>query len=230
MGYKAAIALIEGKVITDEGDIFDLDEEKLLRCELFRNKNGSLSSNGQKLLKNLEEAKQRPLWRVLVALSIRHVGPTAARALADHFGSIDEIEKASVPAMSVVEGVGGIIAEAVKEWFTVDWHREIVEKWRAAGVRMEEERSTAPVGPQPLAGMTVVVTGTLTGGSREEISARLETLGAKVSGSVSKKTAFVVVGENAGSKLDKAEALGVRTLNEDELNRLFADGPEAVGI
>lgn len=230
MGYKAAIALIESKVITDEGDIFALDEEKLLQVELFRNKNGSLSSNGQKLLKNLEEAKQRPLWRVLVALSIRHVGPTAARALADHFGSVDAIQKASVPQMSVVEGVGGIIAEAVKEWFTVDWHREIVEKWRVAGVRMEEERKAAPKGPQPLAGLTVVVTGTLASGSRDEISARLEELGAKVSGSVSKKTSFVVVGENAGSKLDKAEALGVRTLNEDELGRLFAEGPSALGI
>jgi DNA ligase (NAD+) len=230
MGYKAAIALRESKVITDEGDIFALDEEKLLQCELFTNKNGSLSSNGRKLLANLEEAKQRPLWRVLVALSIRHVGKTAAQALADHFGSIDEIEKASVGQMSVVEGVGGIIAEAVKEWFAVDWHREIVEKWRAAGVRMAEEGERAPRGPQPLAGMTVVITGTLAGATREEIAARLEDLGAKVSGSVSKKTAFVVVGENAGSKLDKATALGVRTLDEEALNTLLAEGPAAVGL
>jgi DNA ligase (NAD+) len=230
MGYKAAIALIESKVITDEGDIFTLDEEKLLQCELFTNKNGSLSSNGAKLLKNLDEAKQRPLWRVIVALSIRHVGPTAARALADHFGSMEEIEKASVPQMSVVEGVGGIIAEAVKEWFTVDWHREVVRKWADAGVRMAEERRPDAVGPKPLAGMTVVVTGTLAGATREEVSERLEAMGAKVSGSVSKKTGFVVVGENAGSKLDKATALGVRTLDEDELNVLFADGPGAVGL
>jgi DNA ligase (NAD+) len=230
MGYKAAIGLIESKVITDEGDIFALDEEKLLQCELFRNKNGSLSSNGQKLLKNLEEAKQRPLWRVLVALSIRHVGPTAARALADHFGSIDEVEKASVGQMSVVEGVGGIIAEAVREWFTVDWHREIVEKWRVAGVRMAEEVRKVQRGPQPLAGMTVVVTGTLAGATREEVSARLEELGAKVSGSVSKKTSFVVVGENAGSKLDKATSLGVPTLDEEALQMLFEEGPGAVGL
>jgi DNA ligase (NAD+) len=125
--------------------------------------------------------------------------------------------------MSAVEGVGGIIAEAVKEWFTVDWHREIVHKWRGAGVRMEEERKAGPSGPLPLTGMTVVVTGTLVGGSREEISARLEELGAKVSGSVSKKTSFVVVGENAGSKLDKAQALGVRTVDEDELQQILSE-------
>ncbi len=231
LGYKAAHALIESKVIADEGDIFALDEEKISACAFFINKNGSLSSNGKKLLDNLAEAKQRPLWKAIVALSIRHVGPTAARALADHFGSLEEIEKASAGEIAGVEGVGGIIADSLKEWFTVDWHREVVAKWAAAGVKLQQEKSTrADTGPKPLAGMTAVVTGTLTGGTREEVSARLESLGAKVSGSVSKKTTFVVVGENAGSKLDKAQALGVRTLDEQELTTLFEEGPEAVGI
>ncbi|HCT76088.1 MAG TPA: DNA ligase (NAD(+)) LigA [Micromonosporaceae bacterium] len=231
LGYKAAQALIESGVIADEGDIFGLDEEKLASCSFFTNKNGSLSSNGRKLLENLAEAKQRPLWKVLVALSIRHVGPTAARALADHFGSLDEIEKATSAEAAGVEGVGGIIAESLKEWFSVDWHRDVVAKWRAAGVRLaEEKRAKADTGPKPLAGMTAVVTGTLSGATREEVSTQLETLGAKVSGSVSKKTSFVVVGENAGSKLDKAMALGVPTLDEDALNRLLTDGPEAVNL
>jgi DNA ligase (NAD+) len=231
LGYKAAHALIESGVIRDEGDVFALDEEKISTCAFFINKNGSLSSNGRKLLDNLGEAKQRPLWKAIVALSIRHVGPTAARALADHFGSVEAIRKANVGEIAGVEGVGGIIAESLKEWFTVDWHREVVEKWAAAGVTLEQEKSTrADTGPKPLAGMTAVVTGTLAGATREEVSARLESMGAKVSGSVSKKTAFVVVGENAGSKLDKAVSLGVRTLDEDELNKLFEEGPEAVGL
>jgi DNA ligase (NAD+) len=231
LGYKAAIALIESGVIRDEGDIFALDEEKIRTCPFFINKNGSLSSNGKKLLDNLAEAKQRPLWKAIVALSIRHVGPTAARALADHFGSLEDIRKANVGEIAGVEGVGGIIAESLKEWFTVDWHQEVVEKWTAAGVKLREEKSTrADTGPKPLSGMTVVVTGTLSGATREEVSERLESMGAKVSGSVSKKTAFVVVGENAGSKLDKANALGVRTLDEEELNLLFEEGPEAIDL
>ena len=231
LGYKAAQALIDCGIITDEGDIFDLTEEALLTCEFFRNKNGSLSSNGRKLLANLEEAKQRPLWRVLVALSIRHVGPTAARALAGHFGSLDAIESATVEEMSAVDGVGGIIAVSVKEWFTHDWHRGVVEKWRKAQVRMVEEKRVADDGgPKPLDGMSAVVTGTLSGYTREEAAIALETRGAKVTSSVSKKTSFVVVGESAGSKLDKAMTLGVPTLDEAAFVLLLEQGPEAVNL
>lgn len=232
-GYKAAQALIDGGVITDEGDIFSLTEEELMRCDFFVNKDGSLSSNGRKLLVKLEEAKQRPLWRVLVALSIRHIGPTAARALADHFASLDAIESATAEEMSAVEGVGGIIAVSVKEWFTHEWHREVVDKWRRAGVRMAEEKKRVveeDTGPKPLAGMSAVVTGTLPGYTREEATAALEAQGAKVTGSVSKKTSFVVVGENAGSKLDKAMSLGVPTLDEDAFTTLLEKGPEAVNL
>jgi len=231
LGYKSAQALIDCGIVHDEGDIFTLTEEKLLTCPFFTNKNGSLSVNGRKLLENLDAARQRPLSSVLVGLSIRHVGPTAGRALADHFASVDAIESATVEEMSAVEGVGGIIAIAVKEWFTVDWHREVVDKWRAAGVTMSEERKiVVDTGPKPLAGMTAVVTGTLAGFTREEAGAALEAQGAKVAGSVSKKTSFVVVGENAGSKLDKADSLGVPTLDEQAFTTLLEKGPGAVGL
>jgi DNA ligase (NAD+) len=226
LGEKAAIALVESGVIADDGDLFGLDADKLAASPFFLKKDGTLSTNAGKLLENLEQAKQQPLWRVLVSLSIRHVGPTAARALADHFGSLDAVATASLEQMSVVEDVGGVIAESVREWFAVDWHREVVEKWRVAGVRMEQER-TEDTGPKPLDGMTVVVTGTLEHFTREDASAALMAQGAKVSGSVSKKTTFVVVGESAGSKLDKALSLGVPTLDEEGFGVLLAKGPEA---
>jgi len=144
LGYKAGMALLESGVITDEGDLFDLDEDKLARAPFFVNKNGNLSSNATRLLANLAEAKHRPLWRVIVALSIRHVGPSAAQPLAAHFGSIDAMAAASPEEIAAVEGVGPIIAEALLEWFAVDWHREIVEKWRSAGVSLAEERVDTP--------------------------------------------------------------------------------------
>ena len=225
LGYKAAIALLECGVIVDEGDLFALDADKLARCPFFVNKNGTLGSNAVRLLTNLEEAKHRPLWRVLVALSIRHVGPTAAQALANAFGSIDLIESADVERLAAVEGVGPTIAESVKEWFTVDWHREVLDKWRAAGVRMAEERVTA--GPRPLEGVTVVVTGSLDTYSRDQATEEITTRGGKVTGSVSKKTDFVVVGESPGAKYDRARALKVPVLDEDGLRVLLAEGPEA---
>jgi DNA ligase (NAD+) len=231
LGYKGAQGLIESGVITDEGDLFALDEEKLAKTSFYTNKNGEISSNGRKFLENLEVAKQKELWRVLTSLSIRHVGPTAAIALADRFGSMEAIESATVEEMAATEGVGSIIAVSLKEWFTVPWHREVVRKWAEAGVRMVDEAKPAkPAGPQPLAGMTAVVTGTLTLGTRDEIQDMLVELGAKIAGSVSKKTSFVVFGENAGSKLAKAESLGVPTLGEDDLNKLLKDGPAAVGL
>jgi DNA ligase (NAD+) len=225
LGYKAAMALLDGGIITDEGDLFGLDAQQLARSDFFVNKDGTLGSNAEKLLANLEEARTRPLSRILVALSIRHVGPTAAVALARHFGSLDAIAAASTEELAGVEGVGPTIAESLREWFGVDWHREVVEKWRAAGVRLAEER--ADEGPRPLAGITVVVTGSLRRYSRDEATEAVAVRGGKISGSVSKKTGFVVVGEAPGSKYDKAVALKLPVLDDDGFDVLLRDGPEA---
>ncbi|MFD0596104.1 NAD-dependent DNA ligase LigA [Catellatospora coxensis] len=226
MGEKAALALVNDGVLADEGDLFSLDEARLAKSPFFLKKDGTLSTNAGKLLANLELAKTKELFRVLTSLSIRHTGPTAARALANHFNALDAIASASLEQMSVVEDVGGTIAEAVREWFAEDWHREVVEKWRAAGVLMEQE-PVADTGPKPLDGLTVVVTGTLENHTRDGAADALTALGAKVAGSVSKKTSFVVVGENAGSKLDKARSLGVPTLDEAGFAVLLGQGPEA---
>ena len=226
LGYKAATALLADKIIADEGDLFGLTADDLARSPFFVKKDGTLSTNATKLLQNLDEAKQRPLWRVLVALSIRYCGPTASQALAAHFGSVDAIAAAGLEQMAIVEDVGPVIAESVREWFAVAWHREVVEKWRRAGVRLEEE-VTAATGPRPLDGMTVVITGTLADYTRDDAAAALAVQGAKVTGSVSKKTSFVVVGENPGSKVDKAQALGVPILDDAGLAILLSDGPDA---
>ncbi|MCV7197282.1 NAD-dependent DNA ligase LigA [Mycobacterium angelicum] len=223
LGYEAGAALLQAHVIGDEGDVFGLTEEDLLRTDLFRTKAGELSANGKRLLANLDKAKAAPLWRVLVALSIRHVGPTAARALATEFGSIDAIVDASTEELAAVEGVGATIAAAVTEWFTVDWHREIVEKWRAAGVRMADERDDSI--PRTLAGLTIVVTGSLTGFSRDDAKEAIVARGGKAAGSVSKKTSYVVAGDSPGSKYDKAVELGVTILDEDGFRRLLEHGP-----
>ncbi|GLE59784.1 DNA ligase [Mycobacteroides chelonae] len=223
LGYEAAIALLSAGVIEDEGDLFSLTAEDLLRTDLFKTKNGSLSANGSRLLENLDKAKQQQLWRVLVALSIRHVGPTAARALATEFGELEAIEGASVEQLAAVEGVGATIAAAVVDWFTVDWHRAIVDKWRAAGVRMADERDESI--PRNLEGLSIVVTGSLPGFSRDEAKEAIIARGGKSASSVSKKTAFVVVGDAPGSKYDKAVELGVTILDEDGFRALLADGP-----
>ena len=226
LGYKAGAALLTDGVVHDEGDLFNIDADALRRSEFFVNKNGTLGTNATKLLTNLEEAKTRPLWRFLVALSIRHVGPTAAQALARHFGSIDAIQAAAAAdEIAGVEGVGPTIAESLKEWFAVDWHREMVEKWRAAGVRLAEERTDD--GPRPLEGITIVVTGSLTGYSRDEAAEAINVRGGKASGSVSKKTDFVVVGESPGSKYEKAVTLKVPILDEAGFTTLLTEGPEA---
>jgi DNA ligase (NAD+) len=228
LGYEAATALLTAGAITDEGDIFSLDEDVLLRVPLFTTKAGTLSAIGRKLLDNLETAKSQPLWRVLVALSIRHVGPTAARALAGEFGSLDAIESAaadSVDQLAAAEGVGPTIAASLTEWFDLDWHAAIVEKWRAAGVRMADDASERP--EQTLAGLTVVVTGSLETFSRDEAKAALLGRGAKATGSVSAKTSFVVAGEAPGSKLEKALSLGVPILDEAGFRVLLDAGPDA---
>jgi DNA ligase (NAD+) len=227
LGYEAAVALLKADVISDEGDLFSLTEDDLLRTELFRTKAGELSANGRRLLENLAKAKAAPLWRVLVALSIRHVGPTAARALATEFGSLEAITAASTEQLAAVEGVGPTIAAAVTEWFTVDWHRAIVDKWRAAGMRLADERDASV--PRTLEGLTIVVTGSLTGFSRDDAKEAIVGRGGKAAGSVSKKTSYVVAGESPGSKFDKAVELGVPILDEDGFRDLLAHGPpEAV--
>lgn len=230
LGYEAAVALLDAEVIGNEGDVFDLDEAKLLQTELFtraaKKSEGEgrvLSANGQRLLDNLAKAKQVPLWRVLVGLSIRHVGPTAARALATEFGSMEAIRAATEEQLAAAEGVGPTIAEAVIEWFAVDWHREIVDKWAAAGVSMEDERDESVA--RTLEGLTVVVTGSLVDFSRDSAKEAILSRGGKAAGSVSKKTDYVVVGENAGSKADKAEQLGVPVLDEAGFKALLEGGP-----
>ncbi|HTL22516.1 MAG TPA: NAD-dependent DNA ligase LigA, partial [Mycobacteriales bacterium] len=226
LGFQAAEALLEDGVITDEGDLFALDEEALLRTEFFRTKDGALSANGAKLLANLQVAKERPLWRVVVALSIRHVGPTAARELARAFRDLDRIASASEDELAVVEGVGPTIAQAVVDWFAVDWHREIVAKWQAAGVRTADEAGDE--GPRPLEGVTVVVTGTLSSYSRDGATEAVQERGGKVTGSVSKKTDFVVVGADPGaSKYERALKLGLPVLDDDGFAVLLDQGPDA---
>ncbi|BDB61400.1 MULTISPECIES: NAD-dependent DNA ligase LigA [Rhodococcus] len=225
LGYEAATALLEGKIIVDEGDLFSLTKDDLERIPFFRTTKGVLSKNGERLLQNLDKAKEQPLWRVLVALSIRHVGPTAARALATEFGSLDRIRAASVDELAAVEGVGPTIAAAVTDWFTVDWHVAIVDKWATAGVRMADERDESI--PRTLEGLSIVVTGTLAGFSRDQAKEAVLARGGKAAGSVSKKTAFVVIGDNPGSKADKAADLGVPVLDEDGFRILLDEGPDA---
>ena len=230
LGYKAAMALLDCGLVNDEGDVFALDAEALRTCEFFTrhtSEGAELSANAHVLLSQLEAAKDRPLWRALVALSIRHVGPTAAQALARDLHSLDAITKASVDDLAAVDGVGNIIAESIHEWFAVDWHRAIVERWRASGVRLEDpvtESSQSAL----LAGATVVVTGSLDTMTRDEAQEAVAAAGGKASGSVSRKTTYLVAGANAGSKLAKAELLGVRVLDESQFRRLLEQGPAAV--
>ena len=330
LGYEAAVALLGAGVVRDEGDVFALDEADLLRTDLFRTKAGDLSANGRKLLANLQEAKDRPLWRVLVGLSIRHVGPTAAQALAREFGSMDAVEAAAAearrateaaggtissdgasdgtdpgPAADVVEevpplgtdgddlgtggddaaadgaadgadpadgagdaddpaavaaaaearalaaekaaraavrarsralaaalapiagveGVGPTIAAALRDWFAVDWHRQVVARWRAAGVSMVDEVDESV--PRTLDGLSIVVTGSMDGFSRDEAKEAITARGGRAASSVSKRTAFVVAGEAPGSKYDRALEIGVPVLDEAGFRVLLQRGPDA---
>jgi len=229
LGYESLSALLDCGLIADEGDLFSLTAEKLATCQFFINKAGGLTVNAGRLLVNLDEARTRPLWRILVALSIRHVGPTAARALAAEFGSLDTIAAASAERLAAVDGVGPTIAASVSDWFGVDWHAAILDKWRAAGVDLGTARAgEAGAGDaRPLAGVTVVITGTLAGFTRDEAAEAVTALGGKTASSVSKKTAFVVAGENPGSKYDKALTLGVPVLDEAGLRLLLEKGPAA---
>ncbi|MET9321645.1 NAD-dependent DNA ligase LigA [Streptomyces sp. NPDC003038] len=237
--------------LLDEGDLFSLTIEQLLPIKayvldqdsglpkrdpktgeekivtVFANQKGEPKKNALAMLKNIEAAKQRPLARIINGLSIRHVGPVAAEALAREFRSIERIEQATEEELTATDGVGAIIAASLKEWFAVDWHQEILRKWREAGVRMEEEGSGKEEGPRPLEGLTVVVTGTLQSHTRDGAKEALQSLGAKVTGSVSKKTSFVVVGDNPGSKYDKAVQLKLPVLDDAGFAVLLEQGPDA---
>ena len=219
LGYEAAVALLEAKIIADESDLFNLTAQKLATSDFFMKKDGTAGANVTKLLAALEEAKTRPLWRTLVALSIRHVGPTAAQALATHFGSIDNISKASAEELADIDGVGTTIAQSIVEWFSIDWHQEIISKWGKAGVRVVAEAEVQL--PQTLSGLTFVVTGGLESYSRDSIAETIAAHGGKSSSSVSKKTNYVLVGTDPGSKLAKAQELGVPIIDEATFKQLL---------
>ncbi|CAN2235050.1 NAD-dependent DNA ligase LigA [Candidatus Planktophila dulcis] len=220
LGYEAAVALLHDAIIVDEADIFSLTESELMNSSFFTKKDGGKGKNLEKLLEALEEAKNRPLWRTIVALSIRHVGPTAAQALATNFGSMDAISKASVAELADIDGLGDVIAQSVVEWFEIDWHRNIIKKWSDAGVAMVN--ATGEAKPQTLAGLTFVVTGGLEGFTRDSIAETITAYGGKPSSSVSKKTDYVLVGSDPGSKLAKAQELGVTVIDEARFLELLA--------
>lgn len=228
LGEKAADALLSTDLLTDEGDLFDLTAESLVQAGVFVTKDGRLSANGDKLLKNLEAAKSRPFARFLVALSIRHIGKGVAPDVAAAFPSIAELRSASVEELSAVEGIGPVLAASISEWFSVDWHRAIVDKWLAAGCRMADQAVAAEQIEQTLAGLTIVVTGSVPGYSRDGAGEAIVARGGKASGSVSARTDYVVAGDGAGSKLDKALALGVPVLAADQFEALLSGGPSAV--
>lgn len=257
LGYVAATALTQPlepaqPPLRDEGDLFDLTVDMLLPIRthvldpdttepktdpktgepkvvsFFANKEGEPKKTVEKLFEQLEEAKSKPLWRVLVALSIRHVGPRAAEDLARHFRSMDAIREASVDELAAVDGVGPAIAASIRAWFAVDWHAEIVRKWAEAGVRMEDEDDGSR--PRHLEGVTVVVTGSLEGFSRDGAKEAIAERGGRATASVSKKTGFVVVGDSPGSKYDKAVKLGVPVLDEEGFRVLLEAGPDAAAV
>lgn len=227
LGAKSAAALLNDKILKDEGDLFDLTAKDLEVSEYFTRapaKNETkrvLNKNGEELLSQLQAAKSRPLWRVLVALSIRHVGPTAAQALSREFKSIENIANAKIEKLSEVSGVGEVIGIAVKEWFSEDWHKEIVGKWARAGVRMKDDEVT---GPQPLKDLNFVITGSVPNYSRDGASNAVLERGGKVSGSVSKNTAMLIFGRADGSKYSKAVSLGIPRLDAENFEVLLNKG------
>ena len=220
LGYEAAVALLDAKIITDESDLFAVTKEKLMTSEFFTKKDGEAGANVEKLLAALEGAKSRPLWRILVALSIRHVGPTAAQALATNFGSMKAISDATAEELANIDGVGETIAQSITDWFDIDWHRAIVSKWEKAGVIMVAQ--AAPQLPQTLAGLTFVVTGGLESFTRDSIAETIVAHGGKAASSVSKKTDYVLVGSDPGSKLAKATELGVPVIDETRFKQILS--------
>jgi DNA ligase (NAD+) len=229
LGAQAAGALLADGVLINEAKLFALKEKDLLTSEFFtkKDKNGQieLTANAIKMLASLEKAKAKQLWRFICALSMRHVGPIAAKALAKEFRSIEAIEQAPLDVLSQVEGVGPVIAESVKDWFSIKWHREVISNWQKAGVTFQDEE--IELGEQTLAGLTIVITGSLDGFTRESAAEAVTSRGAKSAATVSKNTDFVVIGENAGSKASKAEELGRPILDLAGFIVLLEKGPEA---
>jgi DNA ligase (NAD+) len=224
LGEVTAVELCKG-LLKSESELFALNMGDLLTVDYFKKKDGTPAEVAIKLLKNLEDAKTRPLWRILVALNIRHVGPVAARSLASHFGSVDSVFAASEAELSEVDGVGAILAQSLKEWILVDWHQRIVERWRECGVALATEGFSGPGNAEGIfSGKTIVVTGTLVEMTREQAEEAIIERGGKASGSVSKNTSFVVAGPGAGSKLAKAEALGVEVIDEKTFSVLLGSG------
>jgi DNA ligase (NAD+) len=250
LGFVTAVALtqpMEPKEppVKSEADLFTLTLEKLLPIksrvvdadtgaakldaegnekvvEYFRKADGSAAAVATKLLEELEKAKSQPAWRVLVSLSIRHVGPVAARSLMNAFGSIEEIFDASEEQLAGVDGVGQIVAKTIKEWIAVDWHQDIIKAWKKAGVNFTQEIAQGQSGV--FAGLSIVVTGTLESLTRDQAEEAIIAAGGKAASSVSKNTAFVLAGASAGSKLAKAESLGIEVISEAEfLKRLKAN-------
>ena len=225
LGYQSAQALLDAGLLTDEGDLFSLTEEKLSKTDFFTTKSGALSANGAKLLANLEAAKTRPLDKFLVALSIRHIGKGVAPDVAAAFGDIDALGNATPEQLAEVEGIGPTLVTAITDWFAEPWHRQIVAKWKAAGCVMRNEPKVTR--EQTLTGLSVVVTGSLEGYTRDSAEEAITSRGGKVAGSVSKKTSFVVVGDSPGSKYDKAVELKVPVLSGAEaFEVLLEQGPE----
>jgi len=222
LGYEAAAALLADKLVTDEGDLFGLTLKDLNRSPFFTKKDGTQSVIADRFVAGLELAKSRPLWRVLVALSVRHVGPTSAKALANEFGSIANIQKASIEQLANVDGVGGVIAEAIIEWFSIDWHKQIIKKWEKAGVALVDAPKEKL--KQSLKGLTIVVTGSLVDFSRDSATEAITSRGGKASSSISAKTDYLVAGDAAGSKLTKATELGVTILDEAGFKVLLEKG------
>ena len=223
LGYEAANALLEDKLIDDESAIFSLTISDLKKSKFFIKKDGEIGANAEKLIAALEGAKARPLWRILVALSIRHVGPTAAQALANRFGNIADIERATLEELSDIDGVGGVIAQSIKEWFSEKWHRNIVKKWEKSGVLMID--AVTEKLPQTIAGLTIVVTGSLINFTRDGVAEAITSRGGKSAASVSKNTDYLVVGDAPGSKFQKAQELGVPILDESRFKQLLESGP-----
>ncbi len=223
LGYEAANALLEDKLIDDESAIFSLTISDLKKSKFFIKKDGEIGANAEKLIEALEGAKTRPLWRILVALSIRHVGPTAAQALANRFGNIADIERATLEELSDIDGVGGVIAQSIKEWFSEKWHRNIVKKWEKSGVLMID--AVTEKLPQTIAGLTIVVTGSLINFTRDGVAEAITSRGGKSAASVSKNTDYLVVGDAPGSKFQKAQELGVPILDESRFKQLLESGP-----
>ena len=222
LGYEAAAALLADKLVIDEGDLFALTTKDLAKSEFFRKKDGSLSVIAERFVAGLELAKTRPLWRILVALSIRHVGPTSAQALASKFGSLHNIQKATADELANIDGVGQVMADAIVEWFSVDWHKEIIKKWDKAKVALVDAPKEKV--KQTLTGLSIVVTGSLVDFTRDQASEAIVARGGKATSSVSAKTDYLVAGEAAGSKLDKAQELGITILDEAGFKLLLEKG------